>query len=448
MTISFPGQRRPAGARTRGEAKVLLLHPVGQRVGGDAFDRRAGARFLDGRASYGAGHDNLIAVLADACAPASPLELRGEDDALAAFHAARSRQVLVLPTACVRPTVSRRQAALNLLRPNRSGVGRAPARRVAPDATAAPVIAPVLAVAASAAIAVLAYTASLGMPAGSPPATGRVMVPAQAVPAPSATVDSVTTTAAGRERQTQPRASRDQASGPGATPRQTTGAGSPTEIPDSRIPNSVFGGDAQDVPLPAWSPSPSPSLSADGSPSSGSTGADGHGATGGTNPGPTSSTGSTSGGSTSDQAKTATPVRPKRKATTDRTHRTRDDERTARSETTGGTAPSGSGTAPDGESSLVTGGSGGAGGTAGVSGSGTASPTGEPVAGVLSILSLPAVIQALPLDSRRECVAWTTARAGGDAVPADLADEIEALLAGRKPALVDLLCGDLLQHTR
>jgi len=221
VSISFPGQRRPAGARGRGEAKVLLLHPAGS----DAYERGGGSRLLDGRASYGAGHDNLIALLADACAPASPLELRGEDDAVAAFQAARSRQVLVLPARCARPVPSRREAALNLLRPHRSGSTRAPARRVAPDATASPVIAPVLAVAASAAIAVLAYTAALGMPAGSVPGTDRVG-PVQAVPGQSSTPGTARGSAAGPARSQQ--SARGGTTGrPSRSPRSSGAVGPP-----------------------------------------------------------------------------------------------------------------------------------------------------------------------------------------------------------------------------
>jgi hypothetical protein len=124
------------------------------------LDRGCALRVLEGRASYGAGFDELVSLLADACAAPSPLELRGEEEALAAFraaHSSRSRlQVVSVPAESATRTRGRGR--------RRPPARQVPARRVAPQVTATPVIGSVLAVAASAAVIVLAYTASVGLP--------------------------------------------------------------------------------------------------------------------------------------------------------------------------------------------------------------------------------------------------------------------------------------------
>ncbi|MFZ0161163.1 MAG: hypothetical protein WAL50_19205, partial [Kineosporiaceae bacterium] len=152
MTVLFPGPRRPLGSST-----IAALHasmPVAE------LDRGCALRVLEGRASYGAGVDDLVSLLADACAAPSPLELRGEDEALAAFRAAHSSRsrLHVVPA----PGGSRTRAR-GRGRP-RTAARQVPARRVAPQVTATPVIGSVLAVAASAAVIVLAYTVSVGLP--------------------------------------------------------------------------------------------------------------------------------------------------------------------------------------------------------------------------------------------------------------------------------------------
>lgn len=171
MSISFPGQRRPSGgASTAGG--VVLMHPTATRV----MDGPSGRRILEGLAPYGAGYDGLVSVLADACAPASALELRGESAALEAFHAAASRRV----RAAAGPMRHRRRRgptarwSLGEFAAAMTGTGRppVPARRAAPEVSVGPVIGSVLATAACAALAAFVYTVN----AGTTPAGGHRVV--------------------------------------------------------------------------------------------------------------------------------------------------------------------------------------------------------------------------------------------------------------------------------
>ncbi len=154
MSMRFPGQRRPPGQRLTdplGSAQPdLAVLPALTLVGEGG---RHALRVLDGCAPFGAGCDELVTLLGDACAPADPLELRGEEEALAAFRAAHDRVVRHrLPVAGTNRRAAARRAARRAHRPPASTSGTAP------------LVGSALAVAASAAVMVLAYGSSLGIP--------------------------------------------------------------------------------------------------------------------------------------------------------------------------------------------------------------------------------------------------------------------------------------------
>ncbi len=162
MSIDLPEPRRPLGDPPSTVAPDPIAVPELTLVGDRG--RRSNA-LLEGCAPFGAGHDDLVSLLADACAPARPLELRGGRDALAAFRIARGSRPR-LPVA----GGNRRPAARRALRPTRNAGGLAP------------LVGSTVAAAACAAIMVLVGSGSLGM-AGPPVASG----PTPAGAAPSAT---------------------------------------------------------------------------------------------------------------------------------------------------------------------------------------------------------------------------------------------------------------------
>ncbi len=210
MTSLFPGPRRPLGS-----PPVPAMHAGAPVL---ELDRGSALRVLEGRASYGAGCDELVSLLADACVAPSPLELRGEKEALAAFraaHASRSRLTLVPADAASAGGYGRRSARLRMT--SRSGAPQVPARRVAPQVTATPVIGSVLAVAASAAVIVLAYTVSIGLPQVADPARQPVVSGRVEVSDPNSGSGSGTRPAAGSQVP-------DTAAAPGTSKPRTGGA--------------------------------------------------------------------------------------------------------------------------------------------------------------------------------------------------------------------------------
>lgn len=143
----------PDGSGNGGDSGVdrrafrVLTGPVARPRHRKEVDPRAARAVLDGCGAYGVGHDDLVDLVAELMAPPAPGELRGEAEALLAFRAGRA------------------SLAHGESRPRETTTVLVPARRAAPAATGLPVIGSVFAVAASAAIGVLAWTAS---PAGGP----------------------------------------------------------------------------------------------------------------------------------------------------------------------------------------------------------------------------------------------------------------------------------------
>ena len=204
------------------------MHPTATRV----VDGPSGRRILEGLAPYGAGYDGLVSVLADACAPASALELRGESAALEAFHAAAMRRVrAAAPVRHRRRRVPAARWSLADLATVMTGTSRppVPARRAAPEVSVGPVIGSVLATAACAALAAFVYTVNAG--AASPGGQGPfrpagVSARSQSGSAPKASAADALPQEPGRgvaAERSQP--------GPGSRSGAGSGAGSPTATP-------------------------------------------------------------------------------------------------------------------------------------------------------------------------------------------------------------------------
>ncbi|MBL8931562.1 MAG: hypothetical protein JNL54_15690 [Kineosporiaceae bacterium] len=475
MSISFPGPRRPVGAGPNwmSSAGVVLLRGA-HEPGIDGLDSRAGERLLDGRAPFGAGHDALVSLLADACAPPSALELRGEGAAVEAYQAARRRRVVTAAVATGRRADGRRalQNGAGRGREARRVVGPArwprpligrprsasvPARRVAPEVSAHPVIGSVLVTAACAAMAVFALnlTQATELP-GTPgwttrPAVVTVRQPGQAdpggaVPAPGETAGREPAARGGggqRPVGTVPSPSLTATSSSGET---AAPAGQPAE-PDTRTaaeatrelltgdPTATAGSSAEpDPPKPGTSVTSAPSSHraaptrrpkrTPGGPGTTGAGAGAHEPQG---PGPGAVGAGAPGTSGAGDG----------------------------SSETGGSAPApapvelGSGPAsldPQDADHLAPtpGGSGSSGSTGGTASGDRAGVAGPWPVGAQSAQG------SLPESLRGVCVDWelaaqhSSARATGAASGGTFA----VLLTGRSVDLVDLLCGDLLAHTR
>lgn len=157
MTVRFPGQRRPPGQSpahlvAAGPSDLAVLAPL--TLVGDRGHHLL--RVLDGCVPFGSGYDELVSLLADACAPVDPLELRGEGEALAAFRAANGRVRDRLPVAGSGRRVAARRASRRPPRPAAQWSG-------AGSSGAAPLLGSALAVAASAAVMIFAHAGSLAV---------------------------------------------------------------------------------------------------------------------------------------------------------------------------------------------------------------------------------------------------------------------------------------------